>query len=72
MTHALLAGLVVIAGGVVSAVATSAPVPTSSAQPRQQPAICCCRIYQQRWQYSWMPPDRCQQSNGTCVAPDHC
>lgn len=40
--------------------------------PAQQQGICCCQVFVQRWQYSWMAPSACAQARGTCVSPDHC
>jgi hypothetical protein len=80
--RSLLAGLVMIAGANTSgAVRGPSPAPGRSAPsadpapqaPEPQQGICCCRLLRsQRWQYSWMEPERCQQASGSCVAPDHC
>jgi hypothetical protein len=51
--------------------AEAVSVEPTDAEPRQS-SICCCRVFSQRWSYSWMNPAACTSAGGSCVSPDHC
>jgi hypothetical protein len=79
----LLSGVMLVIAGFSSESGAEASTPTHARAidiapmrealvPAQQQGICCCQMFAQRWQYSWMTPSSCSQSRGTCVSLDHC